>query len=216
MKIALTDWAFSYDAASAALVLTYTGQDAAKWSQNKDLAFSITSVLSSSSPTTGQLQINFKNFKGNVPLQTQTPLSLSQPAKPGNAKLSEVLQIALDSQGTVYVSQQQGDRTDPLQNSLFLNLKNIGDQPIYSGEKMWSGNPRITVTFIYGNTSGALAPDNDKAAPIVGSAWKIAAQIQASQGGAWNVTNPSNTGSCLLYTSPSPRDQRGSRMPSSA
>ena len=60
---------------------------------------------------------------------------------------------------------------------------------------MWSGNPRITVTFIYGNTSGALAPDNDKAAPIVGSAWKIAAQIQASQGGAWNVTNPSNTGS---------------------
>ena len=24
------------------------------------------------------------------------------------------------------------------------------------------------------------------------------------------------TGSCLLYTSPSPRDQRGSRMPSSA
>ena len=25
-----------------------------------------------------------------------------------------------------------------------------------------------------------------------------------------------NTGDCLLYTSPSPRDQRGSRMPSSA
>ena len=25
-----------------------------------------------------------------------------------------------------------------------------------------------------------------------------------------------NLGSCLLYTSPSPRDQRGSRMPSSA
>ena len=28
-----------------------------------------------------------------------------------------------------------------------------------------------------------------------------------------NVYNPST---CLLYTSPSPRDQRGSRMPSSA
>ena len=29
-----------------------------------------------------------------------------------------------------------------------------------------------------------------------------------------DLTNPPNT--CLLYTSPSPRDQRGSRMPSSA
>ena len=27
---------------------------------------------------------------------------------------------------------------------------------------------------------------------------------------------PKTTNSCLLYTSPSPRDQRGSRMPSSA
>ena len=27
---------------------------------------------------------------------------------------------------------------------------------------------------------------------------------------------PKKTGTCLLYTSPSPRDQRGSRMPSSA
>ena len=30
----------------------------------------------------------------------------------------------------------------------------------------------------------------------------------------WNETN--DNWSCLLYTSPSPRDQRGSRMPSSA
>ena len=31
---------------------------------------------------------------------------------------------------------------------------------------------------------------------------------------AWSIITPSRT--CLLYTSPSPRDQRGSRMPSSA
>ena len=35
-----------------------------------------------------------------------------------------------------------------------------------------------------------------------------------------NLINPKNgslsTHTCLLYTSPSPRDQRGSRMPSSA
>ena len=30
------------------------------------------------------------------------------------------------------------------------------------------------------------------------------------------VVDPSKTFTCLLYTSPSPRDQRGSRMPSSA
>ena len=30
------------------------------------------------------------------------------------------------------------------------------------------------------------------------------------------VVNPSPNGSCLLYTSPSPRDKRQSRMPSSA
>ena len=31
-----------------------------------------------------------------------------------------------------------------------------------------------------------------------------------------NLTNPRVNYACLLYTSPSPRDQRGSRMPSSA
>ena len=32
----------------------------------------------------------------------------------------------------------------------------------------------------------------------------------------WRCTHHSVTNACLLYTSPSPRDQRGSRMPSSA
>ena len=31
-----------------------------------------------------------------------------------------------------------------------------------------------------------------------------------------NIHEPYKTSICLLYTSPSPRDQRGSRMPSSA
>ena len=31
-----------------------------------------------------------------------------------------------------------------------------------------------------------------------------------------NLLNPNQSYTCLLYTSPSPRDQRGSRMPSSA
>ena len=32
----------------------------------------------------------------------------------------------------------------------------------------------------------------------------------------WKTEHKPNANSCLLYTSPSPRDQRGSRMPSSA
>ena len=34
--------------------------------------------------------------------------------------------------------------------------------------------------------------------------------------GAYNAVDLDSNGRCLLYTSPSPRDQRGSRMPSSA
>ena len=33
---------------------------------------------------------------------------------------------------------------------------------------------------------------------------------------AWKDGDLGNNKNCLLYTSPSPRDQRGSRMPSSA
>ena len=39
--------------------------------------------------------------------------------------------------------------------------------------------------------------------------------LESVAGGAKTSSNERN-GGCLLYTSPSPRDQRGSRMPSSA
>ena len=35
-------------------------------------------------------------------------------------------------------------------------------------------------------------------------------------GSSWHAAGGIHTLNCLLYTSPSPRDQRGSRMPSSA
>ena len=38
-----------------------------------------------------------------------------------------------------------------------------------------------------------------------------------NEGGVFiETSDPQPIGTCLLYTSPSPRDQRGSRMPSSA
>ena len=128
------------------------------------------------------------------PSKPKLPLALSKAPQPGNATLSKVLQISLDSQGSIFVSKREGQQSDPLQNSLFLNLKNTGAQPIYTGKTIWAGNPRITVTFIYGKTSGALAPDDDRNSPVKGSAWNIKAKVAINQTGGWNITNPSTTG----------------------
>ena len=49
-----------------------------------------------------------------------------------------------------------------------------------------------------------------------GSVGRAAAPSGASTGAHEAVELRDNDKACLLYTSPSPRDQRGSRMPSSA
>ena len=45
---------------------------------------------------------------------------------------------------------------------------------------------------------------------------RLNATIEEVQGDALSLHIDQSYGNCLLYTSPSPRDQRGSRMPSSA
>lgn len=195
MQINHADWNFRFDADRAVLVLNYSGGEKKVWAQYSPLKFSILKALTTSSPTTGFLQVDFTGFTGNVPESAQTPLVLSTPPEPGNASLRKVLQISLDSQGSVFVSKQQGELTDPLQNTLFLNIKNTGAIPIYSGKDKWPGNPRVTVSFIYGRTSGALTFDDDRNAPRVGSAWKIKAKVAINQTGDWSSTNPSPTGS---------------------
>ena len=50
--------------------------------------------------------------------------------------------------------------------------------------------------------------------PGFGVAWGLFSAY--STGFAYSAIAASNAQVCLLYTSPSPRDQRGSRMPSSA
>ena len=190
MSISLKDWAFSVNPDGPSLVLGYTGPDSASWTTGQSIAFQITSVQSDAAPTADSVQVNFQNMGGNVPLQVQTPLTLSNPPKPGNASLRDVLQVSLDSQGSIYVSTD----TDPLQNTLFLNLKNIGTDPLYVGKTIWTGTPKVTVTFVYGNISGALAPDNDRSRPVVGSAWKITGQVAIDQTDGWKISNPSTTG----------------------
>jgi uncharacterized protein (TIGR02145 family) len=188
MGTSLTDWIFSVDTGAQALVLTYSGSS--NWNQNEVISFDITTVKTSASPDTQAIQINFGNMTGNVPLQVQTNLTLMNAPQPGKASLADILELSLDNQGSIYVSSPN----DPLQNSLFLNLKNIGTKPLYSGQSMWTGTPKIVATFVYGSTSGALAPDNDPTSPGVGSAWNIKGSIYVNQGGNWQIDNPVNTG----------------------
>ena len=68
---------------------------------------------------------------------------------------------------------------------------------------MEGGNPTIVTNSEGGRTTPSVVAYTKNGERLVG-------QIAKRQG----VVNPSNT--CLLYTSPSPRDMTGSRMPSSA
>jgi uncharacterized protein (TIGR02145 family) len=187
MKTDLADWIFSYNADDVSLMLTYGGAGAT-WASGQPLAFTITGVQSNAAPAPGSIQINLTQFNGNVPPSAQTPLSLTNEPKPGNAKLTDVLAVCLDNQGAVIVSVAG----DPLQNTLLLNFKNTGATELYSGKAMWTGKPKVQVMFIYGSTSGALAP-SDKTAPAVGSAWSIVVANAFSEGNVWVPANPSKT-----------------------
>ena len=57
--------------------------------------------------------------------------------------------------------------------------------------------------------------NNNKVRPMLKIS-KTEIQSYANEKKINHLEDPSNEHNCLLYTSPSPRDQRGSRMPSSA
>lgn len=190
MDIVLNDWDFAFDSGDQSLVLTYKGPSPANWNTGQKISFKISRVQSNSQPTADSMQINFQDMGGNVPSQVQAPLALATPPKEGNASLPHTLQVSLDTQGTVYVSTE----TDPLQNTLFLNLKNIGSTALYSGDQKWTGTPQVTVMFVYGSTSGAIAPDNDPDQPAIGSAWNIVGAIDNDQTGGWQIRRSSTSG----------------------
>ena len=189
MNIVLNDWGYVLDVDDS-LLLTYTGPAPKNWRQGEKISFKITGVQTSADPTADSVQIIFQHMGGNVPRQVQEPLSLSNPPRPGNAPLLEVLQVTLDNQGSVYVSTEN----DPLQNTIFLNLKNIGPDTLYTGPLADRGKPQVTVMFVYGSTSGALAPDNDPDKPAVGSAWRIEGGIAIDQTKGWAINRSSTSG----------------------
>jgi uncharacterized protein (TIGR02145 family) len=74
---------------------------------------------------------------------------------------------------------------------LYLTLKNTGATPLAAAGQRF-GNPRVLVSFVYGNTSGALAPTiyDPAIGAQFGSAWKITSGISSAQL-PWTAVDPS-------------------------
>jgi uncharacterized protein (TIGR02145 family) len=180
-----TGWSFSYNAAYNALVLSCA--NGTSWEENTAFSFEITSVKTDASPATDTVQLNFNGFSGsNLPYQLSAPLALNQPVIHGKADLTDTLMVNLDNQGNLFVSVLN----DPLTNTIYLNFKNTGKTALYSGSSMWSGAPKVSVSFVYGATSGSLAPDQKSEHTSVGSAWKISGSIYVDQTEGWGIKNP--------------------------
>ncbi|WP_083727573.1 FISUMP domain-containing protein [[Flexibacter] sp. ATCC 35208] len=183
-NISQPGWSFSYDAPYKGLLLAY-GNTSGTWAKDTSLTFTIINVTATASPTIGAVNVNLNNLNGqNVPagLQSQN-LALNSSAPPQAVDLTTVLNLGLDNQGTVYVSAA----SDPLSNTIFLNINNTANTPLYNDTKPWTGNPTVTVSFVYGNTAGALAPADNS-----GQAWDIGVTLVTNQ--SWVFKNPTNTG----------------------
>ena len=79
----------------------------------------------------------------------------------------------------------------------------------------------LVLTMVFGSLAGCLEGDDDDSS-LVGD-WYMADEliVVLKEDGTWTSGDGDDNGTwsvdgCLLYTSPSPRDKRQSRMPSSA
>ena len=73
-------------------------------------------------------------------------------------------------------------------------------------------NNNLLAFYDFRIVNGALVKDRSKIGPPLDLKIENLQNVQRSSGGLKVIGNTI----CLLYTSPSPRDQRGSRMPCSA
>lgn len=185
--ITLDKWTTQID--DKYIQLTYTGEGGAKWLNNEQLIISISNLKTVAQPAEGNIQVNLSGFTPKQkPSQLFTPIVISNPAEPGNAKLKDVLQLSLDNGGTIYISSEPGSNSgiQKLENELLLNIKNTGTVPLYTGTKKI--NPKIEVTFIYGKTTGCLTPASEK------EGGRYAWDILASGNYSWDAEQPSRTG----------------------
>ncbi|ASU33543.1 FISUMP domain-containing protein [Mucilaginibacter xinganensis] len=204
-NLSQTGWGWAYNQTDNSLMLTFTGT-AITWASTSSFTFDITGAISNGTSTMDTIQINLNNLEGiNVQASVSQNLSLNNPVVITNKDITTVMQLNLDNQGSVFVSVA----SDPLNNTIYLNLKNTGTTPLYDDSKMWTGNPIVNVSFVYGNTAGALAPDTKGQASSLGSAWLISASLSTNQD--WGYQNPVDTGQSnspvwQLYPNPTNQD----------
>jgi uncharacterized protein (TIGR02145 family) len=183
MHVTTTGWSSTVDTTQDAINIACTR--AGTWSDGETLTLTLANVTSSGPPGSDVMIIGPSNIAGNVPLSVQAAFAVAAAPQPGNLSLVDVLQVSVDSQGVVYRS----DPLDPLTNTLFLTLKNTGATPLATDTDARAGNPQVILTFVYGNTSGALAPDQRNGSIPQGSAWNIRVAMGPAQT-AWTASNP--------------------------
>lgn len=189
MTVTNPNWQFQADGSTQSITLTWIGENNYVWDVQESLIFEIDNCTSNGTKSVQQMVIYFLEFNvAGFPYMEQANLTLQDQPVPGNANLTDVLQVSLDNQGTVYIS----NIGDPIQNTLILNFKNISNQPLFSGSNPWTVSPQVTVSFVYGHTAGALAPDNTGSNP--GAAWNIKGGIYAAQGNSWLIQDPQTGG----------------------
>lgn len=173
-----------------AYTITVAPTGPSDWPEAGFIAFTISGVTSTAQANAQSVSIGLKGIGGKgVPLSTAATLAVVDPPTPGNLSLEGVLDVSLDNQGVIYRS----SAADPLQNHLVLTLKNLTAKPIALADQR-VGNPQVLVSFVYGSTSGALAPDDSgHGTPPAGSAWNIKVGLGPSQS-SWTGTNPSPVG----------------------
>jgi uncharacterized protein (TIGR02145 family) len=185
IKVTTPGWSGAPPASDSGINITCT--ETGTWANGQTLTFTLANVTSSGPPASGTVTLEPANLGDDAPLSIYDDLSVVNPPKPGNLQLTDVLQVTLDNQGTVLRS---SSAADPLSNTLYLTLKNTGAAPLAVGGQRF-GNPRVLVSFVYGNTSGALAPDtyNQQKGPQLGTAWTIKSGISSAQL-PWTATDP--------------------------
>ena len=195
-----TGWDFVYNPPGY-LSLTFNGSIDTSWKPGQAFTFKMENVTSDSQlPATGDVQVSPQNFTGGtLSTDVSQELALKSPPSPPGTPCDITSYIGVQLQdSTVYTSV----KSDPLANTLFLEIRNLTDDSIYNGAGPWPKDPVIKVYFIYGSDPGSLAPDNDKSNPQLGSAWNIHSSIQFDPSHSWPVPVQSDNNGPLWSITP--------------
>ncbi|MCB9284632.1 MAG: hypothetical protein H6563_11200 [Lewinellaceae bacterium] len=179
MKAQLQDWVFN-PVPKKHLMMTYSGSNS-KWPADKTLSFTINKINSKGDAGQDYVRVSPSgfNYEGDRQL-----VILTDPPVESNAKLSDVLNVpTLDQNGAIFISKPN----DPLKNTLFLNIKNKMEDPIFKGDNRTDA-PKILVSFSFGETADDLCQMAPKGSNQPNSPWNINPSVEVSEGNDWHAT----------------------------